>query len=68
MSKELDMQLEVERQKRLRSLLNVTRPKVVQVQTTQGDGTYRDFLEISYRGSPLPLIPLQANVEGYRRG
>ena len=67
MSKELDMQLDIERQKRLRSLLAATRPSVVQVQKTQGDGTYQNFLEISFRGSPLPLVPIQANVENYRR-
>lgn len=68
MSKELDMQLEVERAKRLRALLAATMPVVRQVQRSQGDGTNLDFLEISFRGSSLPLIPIQSNVETYRRG
>lgn len=68
MSKELDMQLELERQKRLKALLDATRPTVTQVQRAQGDGTTLDFLEIKYRGSPFPLIPLQSSVETYRRG
>lgn len=63
----LDSQIETARRDRLKVLLAATRPSINQVQRPQGDGTHQTFLEVTIRGMAYPLIPLQANVENYRR-